>query len=115
MPASPERYRDTTTAVVYVRVPGWLKNEITEHAREAGLSINAWAANILMRGLEGEIGLPEPPRAEYPVATPQQVIGDYLRGEDTVEPCGKPAPCERTGTFTVSGFEFCEVCRIRLS
>lgn len=103
------KHRDDSWAVIYVRVPGWLKNEITKAAKKKRLSVNAWAANQLLAALKKP--LPEP----ITPPLPQQIVEGRIVGSPVLEPCGDYAPCQRTGTFELSGFEYCEVCRIRLT
>ena len=114
MPARPVEYEDTVTAVVYVRVPGWLRNRIVRLATDQGVTINSWAANVLHRAAEEGLGLPEPPPPVTPLPTLDDVVRGYLTDAPLVEPCGAVSPCERTGTFGVSGVEYCRECRIRV-
>jgi hypothetical protein len=117
MPAKKIDYSDEQQAVVYVRVPGWLKNLINEAAEDKGMTVNGWAAVVLMSAAEKDAGLPPPPIARAPVPTRADAVRDYLLGETTLEPCGRRTPCERAtaGTHTVGGLEFCNFCRVRVS
>jgi hypothetical protein len=118
MPAKLIKYKDEKIAVVYVRVPGWLKNLISEAAESRKTSVNNWCANILKSAAETGTGLPEPPKSHGPVPSAQDVVRDYLSGEKgkLLEPCGKQAPCERraAGTHRVGDFEYCNHCRVRI-
>lgn len=102
---------------MYARVPGWLHNLIVEAARSRGMSVNGWAAVVLMSAAEKDAGLPSPPIARAPVPSRADVVRDYLLGGTTLEPCGRPSPCERAsaGTHKVGGLTFCNHCRIRIS
>ena len=101
---------------VSVRVPGWLKNRVAAEAAKRGLTINKWAAGVLLRAVESGEGFPEAPPAQVPLPSPDHVLRAYLSGEDVVEPCGKAAPCERAvaGVDVVDGMSFCRHCRIRV-
>lgn len=116
MPGKIIDYSDDRQAVVYVRVPGWLKNLVSRAAEARGMSVNDWAANVLKAAAETGVGLPAPPFSKAPTPTRQAVVEDWLMGRQTVEPCGKPYPCERAtaGTHKVGGLEFCSFCRIRV-
>jgi hypothetical protein len=105
------KHDDGSTAVVYVRVPGWLKNQIAREAKRKHRSINQWASNILMQAiLEGK-GLPDP----VPPPTPEEIVEGYVTKTPPLEPCGVPAPCKRTGEVEVDGFSYCDPCGIRLA
>lgn len=104
------------TAVVYVRVPGSVKNRIVALAGSQGVSVNAWAANVLLRALELGEGLPEAPRGVAPVPDGGAVLRAYVEGERVLLPCGERGSCEGLGVgrLVVGGVEFCSVCRIRV-
>lgn len=105
-----------SVAVIYVRVPGWLKNAIADQCAKNAISVNRWAANILLRAYEEDHHIPEAPPAQAPLPTVTDVIRGYLTGETVLEPCGREAPCERevAGAFRVAGVEYCNFCRIRV-
>ena len=109
------KHADGATAVLYIRVPGWLKNEITEHCNTEGVSVTSWAANALKRAVEDDLGIPPSPPARAPLPTSMDVLRGYLSGEEVLEPCGKPAPCERTGAIEVAGVSYCDHCNIRIN
>ena len=48
MPQKPLRHKPDANAVVYVRVPGWVKNACLDAATSAGMTLNAWAASVLI-------------------------------------------------------------------
>lgn len=108
------KYRPGATAVLYVRMPGWLKNEITEHCAEAGLSTTAWVNNALKHALEADWDVPEAPPAAAPIPTRVDVVRGYLTGEEVLEPCGRISPCERTQIIDVNGIGYCDHCNIRV-
>lgn len=112
----PVEARSDAVVQVSVRVPGWLKNRVAAEAAENGLSINRWAAGVLLRAVESGEGFPEAPPAQVPLPSPDQVLRGYLSGEDVVEPCGQASPCERAvvGVDVVDGMSFCRACRIRV-
>lgn len=115
MSADTVTHREDAIAVVYVRMPGWLKNQIVDWCGKSELSVNSWAANVLKRALEEEWGLPEPPPAAAPLPTPYSVVSSYLSGETVLEPCGEPSPCGRTEVVDVAGVGYCDKCNIRLT
>ena len=110
------QHGDDVTAVVYVRVPGWLKNRIAKVAESHGLSMNAWAANILLEAVEESRGIPTEP-AFVPMPDLMDLIVGDMSGKGALQPCGVYGKCgrESLGTFEVSGIEYCESCRIRVS
>lgn len=109
------KYRNDATAVLYVRLPGWLKNEITERCNTEGVSVTSWTANVLKHALEEEWALPDAPPAAAPIPTSDDLIRGYVRGETIIEPCGKPSPCERTAVIEVAGVGYCDHCNIRVT
>ena len=115
MPAPIVEHQDGSYAVVYVRMPGWLKNQITAAAVESGLSVTAWATNILRQGARGELNLPNPPPASHALPTPADVIAGYAKGERLLGPCGKSWPCDAAEgpVEELHGVTFC-ACGIRL-
>ena len=48
MPAELLDYSDDVLAVVYVRVPGWLRNAVKCAAVGAGVSLNSWVSAVLL-------------------------------------------------------------------
>lgn len=116
MPRKPIKHKDEAIVQLNVRMPGWLKNQIAKHCAEQGLTMNKWAAGVLLRASETGDGFPDPPPAEYPLPTAEESIRLILRGETLFEPCGKAAPCEReeVGVRKVDGMEFCNHCHIRV-
>jgi hypothetical protein len=109
------KHPDGTTSVLYVRLPSWLKNQIVEHCNTEGVSVTSWVANVLNRAVEDQLGIPPSPRGRAPVPTKTEVLRGYLTGEDVLEPCGKIAPCERTGVVEIAGVEYCNHCNIRIN
>jgi len=116
MPRNAIRHKDDAVVQLMVRMPGWLKTRITDHSASMGLTMNKWAAGILLRAVESGEGFPEPPPAKYPLPTTEEAIRTYLRGETLFEPCGKAAPCERdeAGVSKLQGMSFCNHCQIRV-
>lgn len=113
MPAQVVRHNPDRPAQLTVRLPGSLKNQVTEAAEADGMSVNAWVLTALKSVL---VGGPVAPAPVAPVVTPETVIKDYLEGRTTIGPCGRPWPCD--GASSVSDFagsRWCESCGIRLS
>ena len=78
------------------------------------MTLTTWALNVLKEALDEERGVPAAPPPVAPVPSAQQVLRGYLVGEEVLEPCGRPAPCERDGTYMVGDLEFCGACRVRV-
>lgn len=110
-------HRDDAEAVLYIRVPGWLKNDLAGLADQQGLSINAWCANQLRLALREQRGLPAPPVPAGPVAGPVEAVRAWLEGETLLTPCGRTGSCAGTDgeVELVSGVGWCRECGIRLA
>lgn len=110
------RHNPDAEAVLYIRVPGHLKNTIASAADAAGLSITAWCANALRLALLDERGIPRPPRAHAPLPTVETVIAAYARGESVLTPCGRAGSCPGVegDREVLHGVEWCGSCGIRL-
>ena len=91
-----------------------MKNRIADAAAKEGLSINRWASGVLLRAAETSEGFPVAPPAAVPLPSPERVLRGLLTGEETLEPCGRPYPCERTGVTILDGMSFCNECRVRV-
>lgn len=109
-------HRDDETAVLFVRVPGWLKERVVEAADRDEVSINSWVANIVRLAVLAGQGVPTPPPASAPIPSAQLILEGILTGLPTLEPCGKTSPCERVkaGTDWLDEMEFCRHCQIRV-
>lgn len=113
MPAHVVRHDPDRPAQLTVRLPGSLKNDVTQAAEAEGMSVNAWVLTALKSILVGGLNAPAP---IAPVVTPELVIKDYLEGKTTIGPCGKPWPCEGQGAASdFGGSRWCDACGIRLS
>ena len=110
------KHNPDAEAVLYIRVPGHLKNQITDTAHTAGLSITAWCANILRLALREQHGLPNPPPATTPLPTPAEALHAYLTQQNLTTPCGRTGTC--TGLTSppeaLHGVLWCTECGIRL-
>lgn len=108
-------HHDTAQAVIYVRVPGWLKNQITRCATTSGLTVNAWAANVLELATRQDPLPPAPARAPLPDTV--DTLRAYLTGNRLLAPCGQPWPCDvdTAGTHDTAGISWCNACGIRTS
>lgn len=109
-------HRGDGAAVLYVRVPGDVKNAVAAAADAAGLSINAWCANQLRLALRAERGFPPPPPALVPPAGPVEAVQGWLLGEPLLTPCGRRGSCAGLGEPEVlDGVGWCRECGIRLA
>lgn len=117
MGRTPQRHPDGTDGILYLRVPGWLKNELVDQADAAGLSLAAYVGAILHRIARQDAGLPEPPPARAPIPTITDVLHEYATGEPLLTPCGKQRTCDGLDATprTIGSIQFCAVCDIRLS
>jgi len=77
--------------------------------------MNKYTAHVLFAALL-EKKYPDAPPAAGPKPTSEDVVRDYIIGTETLEPCGRVAPCERaeSGTSLVDGGEWCNFCGIRV-
>ncbi len=111
MPPNPDR-----ETVVYLRLPAHLKAELHTAARNAGLSLNAWAANALRLQARNDRGLPAPPPAAAPIPSPADALHAYLTDAPLTTPCGRTGTC--TGLTdapdALHGLLWCHECGIRL-
>lgn len=102
--------------VLYLRIPLHLKGEIAKWAKRSGMSQNAWAANVLRLAVRGEYGMPDPPPAVAPLATPAEALRAYLAEETILTPCGERTACPGTESDPemLHGIPWCRACGIRL-
>ena len=111
------KHQPDAEAVLYIRVPGWLKNQIMEQADLEGTSINTWCANELRLAIRNSLGLPPPPPAAAPLPTPSDALHAYLTDTPLTTPCGRTRTC--TGLTeppeTLNGLSWCIECGIRLT
>lgn len=114
MPARPVESRPGSTAYVHTRVPGEVKNLCVTAARAAGLSVNAWAANVLRLAALDAAGFPPPPPAAHPLPDPAATVAAYATGERLLGPCGRRWPCDAAGPLEeLAGVSWCG-CGIRV-
>jgi hypothetical protein len=111
------KHNPDAEAVLYIRVPGAIKNQVADTAQQHGLSINAWAANIIRLALRQEQGLPAPPPAAAPLPSPAEALHAYLTNTTLTTPCGRTRTC--TGLTdppeALHGLLWCAECGIRLA
>lgn len=113
MPPTPGRHNPNRTATVTIRIPGNIKNQITQQAKTDGLSINSWLLAAIKTAINHGLQTPAP---QAPIVTIETVITDYLNGKQTIAPCGKPWPCEgANNTEDLKGSTWCSNCGIRFS
>ena len=103
-------------AVLYLRLPNHLKEEILRQSQAEGLSLNAWCVNVLRLTIRNALGLPPPPPANAPLPTPSEALHAYLTDTTLTTPCGRTGTC--TGLTsppeTLHGVPWCQECGIRL-
>lgn len=110
------KHKDDSWAVLYVRVPGWFKNQIAAAAKKEKVSVNTWVANHLLKIIEDKKGLPPAPPAVTAPPSPWQILEGAIVDRPPLEPCGVPFPCKREseGEEEFAGFVYCNACRIRV-
>lgn len=116
MSPTPKHVKPDINAVLYVQMPGWLKNQIIDQSEAEGQSVSSWVQNVLYLAVQEGQGVPPPPPAQAPLPSVGDVLRGYVTGEQIIEPCGRPAPCERmaAGTTRVGDVDYCKHCGIRL-
>lgn len=121
-PSSDERrpkslgYSTSDEVVLYVRIPGSLKNRIVNHVRSLDTSLAHWVAVTLDRAVREGRGLPEPPRSEYPLPSQIDVLRSYLTEEPLIMPCGRVGSCSgyEGKTSRMGDGSYCDECGIRV-
>ena len=113
----PQRHPDDVDALLSIRVPGWLKNEIVDQAKAADVSISAYLGAIIHRVVRRDLGLPEPPPAKVPIPDVADVLRAYATGQPMLTPCGAHGSCPGLDAepLRIGSVRFCSICDIRLS
>lgn len=129
MPQKPLRHKPDANAVVYVRVPGWVKNACLDAARSSGMTVNAWAASVLIeasrvasRETAHDTSHHDTPHDTTPHGTPHDTptlvdtISSWIMGSPLVAPCGKAWPCPASErTDEAAGLHYCSECGVRVT
>lgn len=111
MPRPPKPSKPDIDYQLFVRIPGWLKNEIIDLAASQNIGLNEWVAlQIYIAAREGK-GLPVKPTGR-PLPTTADHIRHYLAGENILMPCGK-TECDFEPE-QIGSAEFCRTCGIRV-
>lgn len=113
---TPQKYPEHASVQTVLHLPGRLRNELVDYCNSLGVTMNEWCGIVIRQALEEARGLPEPPPPAAPIPTRVDILRQYLTGEQVLEPCGKPYPCERERTDPElhGSIEFCGHCRIML-
>ncbi len=117
MPRPPQKSATTGPNYIQVRLPGWLKNQLIEHAEKLDCTLNAWLVEAIQTQLRADLSLPEPPPARAPLPTTADMIRVWAVGERIITPCGKvscPAVQEGDYRWEHDGMGFCNECGIRV-
>tara|TARA_B100000029_G_scaffold514096_1_gene615647 strand:+ start:1379 stop:1729 length:351 start_codon:yes stop_codon:yes gene_type:complete len=111
---TPKKYPEHASVQTILHLPGRIRNELVDHVQSLGTTMNEWCGIVIRKALEEEQGLPAPPPAAAPIPTKVDILRQYLTGDQVLEPCGKPYPCERETTDPEfhGQLEFCGHCRI---
>ena len=117
MPARPRKSRPDKPAVIVLRLPGRLKNQLIDYCDSIGVPYTNWAVLALIRQMEAELDIPPPPPAAAPLPSQVDQLHAYLRGERLLLPCGREGlSCAGTERpERIAGFDFCPECNIRVS
>lgn len=109
--------------VVYVRIPGGLKERIARAAEDEGMSVNAWCARELLRAaIRHDTPHDTTPHDTPPVntrhhATPVTIV-DVIRntteGTPLLAPCGRTWPCPDEKRTELAGTDYCDTCGVKL-
>ncbi len=116
MPAKPRKSNEDQPAVIVLRLPGKYKNRLIEHAERVGVPYTSWCVETLVRAMDAEQGLPEPPRASAGIPTQLESLHAYLNGERLLLPCGREGD-SCAGTLSpdrLGSSLYCPECRIRV-
>jgi hypothetical protein len=117
MGRQPQRHPEHVDALLSIRVPGWLKNEIADQAAAAGVSISSYLGAIVHRVARRDLGMPDPPPAKAPVPDVSDVLRAYATGQPILTPCGQRETCQGLDmeAVKIGSVRFCAACDIRLS
>ena len=112
-----KQYPDHATVQVTLNMPGRVRNELADHVKSIGSTMNAWCGVVIRKALEEVQGLGPAPPAAAPIPTSIDILRQYLTGETVLEPCGRPYPCQREDTDSEfhGAVEYCGHCRIMVS
>ena len=90
MPLEPQRANDPDGKYnLNVVIPGWLKNQIVDHCKKLGVSIQDWVGTRIMLDIREERGLPAAPEAMKGIPDVVDVVREWVTGERLIQPCGK--------------------------
>lgn len=105
-PSNPDKQTELT-----IHIPGWLKNNIIEHAANANMNLAQWVATVLYTHDREQRTLPTAPEGR---ALPSLIdeLRAYLAGERILMPCGEVSCGFRLDD--VNGVGFCGVCGVRV-
>lgn len=119
LPREPKRASDPeATALIQVRIPGWMKNQILDLVESGGISLNAWLVAAIRSHLCAGQGIPLPPQARAPLPSPEDHIRAWVEGEKVLTPCGKRGTCpglDPENQWSSDGLTFCRECGIRVA
>ncbi len=103
----PNRYSE-----LHLRLLGSQKNEIIDYAKAQGISVNQLVLYAVLDFVRNKKGLPPPGSAQFSIPTMEETLAAYMRGEQLLTPCGKPA-CDMD-LVDLSGMQFCKTCNVRV-
>ena len=112
-----KKYPDHATVQVTLNLPGRVRNDLVDHVKEIGSTMNEWCGVVIRKALEEAQGLGPVPPPAAPKPHRIDILRQYLTGESVLEPCGKPYPCQREDTDSEfhGAVEFCGHCRIKVN
>jgi len=97
---------------IVLRVKGSVKNEIVDAARKNNMPLSQYILYCVWEHMRSERGIPQPGSAQFAIPDVKTELEAYLRGEQVLMPCGRPA-CDIVVT-EFQGMEFCETCNVRI-
>ena len=92
---------------------GAQKNEIVRYAESIGVSVNELVTYAALAFVRNERGIPEPGPAQFKLATLDETLAGYIRGEQVLTPCGKTS-CDMV-LEEIGQFSFCKTCNVRVN
>lgn len=116
MARPPLRHPDDAEAVLYVRIPGWLKNQITDLADTDDVSLATFVGVALRDIARDKRGLPVPPPPAAPMPDAAAMLRAYVEGDHVLTPCGRKDRCAgmETEPVKIGSVRFCGSCDIRI-
>jgi len=112
MPLKPQRANNPDGKyTLNVVIPGWLKNQIVDHCKKLGVSLQDWVGARLLLDIREERGMPAAPEAVKGIPDVIDVVREWATGERIIQPCGK-TDCQPEWQ-QLQKMKFCAKCGVR--